>query len=826
MPNPTTFKARRPATAPRKTAPSPATARQQTTAAAITHGRPDPVADSHAAVSNASLALAMQAAPPPAGGVPPLDPVRMLRTGQDIAGNAAVAGFATRSIPVSGPPARSGPVPLIVPPGPKPKGNPGLWERFTGAVGGALDWGMEHIIAPLRRLVARAGATLMRFKDGIVTAYTDANISGWDWVTLWHVPVKMFFAQRRKMGDEAVAEERRQRAAAAAERGIPPDRVEPGPVERMDGILDGMESMAEGVMGVQNEILEGAILGDFKEDPSIWNTVGQIAMGFVPYAGQVADARDTIAAVIKLHKSGWKDPYEWINLVLTLIAWVPGIGDIVKGAGKGLLRLIRGSGGGFLRQGRRLWSALFKHGGRLLDKARKFGRRLVAGIRGFGGRLLGWVDGLGRQLTRTADRIAGGVRDLVTGAFRKVDGIITTVRTKANEFLDAAQGFLRRVPGAVRGLADRAINALRSAIDNVLGLVRRVVDAGRRLMNRLIEAITNLVRKALELASDAMKWAARTVKDLIDRAITAARDALAAGRRIANDIWNRGRAAIRSLTEKAKRFIKDKVIKFVRDLWTRIKNRFVSFFKRKWEELKRRFRGKDPKKDKPDAHRNKLAELPRALAEARVIAETHDRQDSSIPVVIGALNVLKRRYRWIRSFVARPKPAPGAYSIHMMGSSNVVDPHYTTRPAKPLYWRPSFKTRKTPPDGAWYATDGGLDAHQLTNYQWDGHHVWPKYVGGPKAQPLMSVRSQIHQNIVHPGLHTTMATVAAPWGFTLVRNRTDRAFINHLHQNPRDRTTFAAAMIGYYASLNLITHPTIPPAAYTTGVSYSYTRLT
>src|SRR5215475_9407161 len=71
---------------------------------------PVPVADSHVAMSNASVARAMQAAPP-IGGAPRLDPKRMLLTGQDADGNASVAGFAQQTMPPAGPAIRSGPPP-------------------------------------------------------------------------------------------------------------------------------------------------------------------------------------------------------------------------------------------------------------------------------------------------------------------------------------------------------------------------------------------------------------------------------------------------------------------------------------------------------------------------------------------------------------------------------------------------------------------------------------------------------------------------------------------------------------------------------------------
>ena len=91
------------------------------------------------------------------------------------------------------------------------------------------------------------------------------------------------------------------------------------------------------------EILAGAVMGDFNEDPTGWNIVGQILVGFVPYAGQAADVRDTVAACKELDKD-YTSLWSWGNLVLTLIAWVPGLGDAVKWLGKGVMRWMRSAG--------------------------------------------------------------------------------------------------------------------------------------------------------------------------------------------------------------------------------------------------------------------------------------------------------------------------------------------------------------------------------------------------------------------------------------------------------------------------------------------------
>lgn len=73
--------------------------------------------------------------------------------------------------------------------------------------------------------------------------------------------------------------------------------------------------------------LEGAILGDFSDNQSWSRTGGQIAMGFVPIAGQIADARDTAAAIGQVWKG---EEGGWFNLGTAAIGWVPGFGDAIK----------------------------------------------------------------------------------------------------------------------------------------------------------------------------------------------------------------------------------------------------------------------------------------------------------------------------------------------------------------------------------------------------------------------------------------------------------------------------------------------------------------
>lgn len=64
------------------------------------------------------------------------------------------------------------------------------------------------------------------------------------------------------------------------------------------------------------------------EDDSWWKVIGQTLTGLVPYVGQVADARDTLAAIDGVWEG--KDG-SWANLGMAGIAWVPLVGDLAKG---------------------------------------------------------------------------------------------------------------------------------------------------------------------------------------------------------------------------------------------------------------------------------------------------------------------------------------------------------------------------------------------------------------------------------------------------------------------------------------------------------------
>lgn len=78
-------------------------------------------------------------------------------------------------------------------------------------------------------------------------------------------------------------------------------------------------------------VIEGAVQGDFSDNDSWSKLAGQVGVGFIPVAGQIADARDTGAAL----QGVWNgEDGAWGDLAMAGVAWIPGLGD----AAKGLLR--------------------------------------------------------------------------------------------------------------------------------------------------------------------------------------------------------------------------------------------------------------------------------------------------------------------------------------------------------------------------------------------------------------------------------------------------------------------------------------------------------
>jgi hypothetical protein len=86
------------------------------------------------------------------------------------------------------------------------------------------------------------------------------------------------------------------------------------------------------ILGEVEQFAVGAFFGDVVEDPSVTMTVGQIIIGCIPIVGQIADARDVVAGMYKMWKTGGKDGK--LQTMLAMVGFVPFFGDAVKSAKK------------------------------------------------------------------------------------------------------------------------------------------------------------------------------------------------------------------------------------------------------------------------------------------------------------------------------------------------------------------------------------------------------------------------------------------------------------------------------------------------------------
>lgn len=141
-----------------------------------------------------------------------------------------------------------------------------------------------------------------------------------------------------------------------------------------------------------------------------------------------------------------------------------------------------------------------------------------------------------------------------------------------------------------------------------------------------------------------------------------------------------------------------------------------------------------------------------------------------------------------------------------------------------LAWSPTTTVQKV------VASGGIVGALELCKgkaphgFFYVGHHVWPKFVGGPEEQPLMGIFGFVHISIIHPLLNGLLTTT-----FNITNHTTDPkniAFIARLRTDPALRAQVAAVLTGFYVSLNVQTVPPIDPRAYTPGIVTSLASLT
>lgn len=98
-------------------------------------------------------------------------------------------------------------------------------------------------------------------------------------------------------------------------------------------------------------LIDGAVYGSYSRNDSGSATLGQIGAGLIPGVGQLADARDTLAAYEKVRDGEAGGRFE---LGLALLGWIPLAGDwgknLLRGSKDSLFDFAAGSKNWFSRQ--------------------------------------------------------------------------------------------------------------------------------------------------------------------------------------------------------------------------------------------------------------------------------------------------------------------------------------------------------------------------------------------------------------------------------------------------------------------------------------------
>ena len=231
------------------------------------------------------------------------------------------------------------------------------------------------------------------------------------------------------------------------------------------------------------EWLWGMIKGDFDPDPEPSQIVATMGLGFVPVLGQLADLRDVIANVYLLSTNeGWKDTWRWIGLVVTLVAFVPGVGDVLKGCFRFAVRGLRGT---MSRAATELAQAFATLG---LGSPQK------------------WLDEV--DFGAVSSTVRGGLQDALratTDAFQATQAKLL----RSAEGADGARVWVRNAFGLSPGEPSRLtrnIAGTARALGDVVADLRRVEAEALQRLDDILDEMAEIVRRLVGGAEP--RWAA------------------------------------------------------------------------------------------------------------------------------------------------------------------------------------------------------------------------------------------------------------------------------------------------------------------------------
>src|SRR5690606_20666549 len=244
-------------------------------------------------------------------------------------------------------------------------------------------------------------------------------------------------------------------------------RSEPGAYGELDDFADVVTdtAAARSTEGI-GSFFEGAFAGDLSGNDSWSATTGQVAMGFVPIAGQLADIRDIAAAGSDVVQGG---EGAWARLGSAVVATIPGL-DFLKSGSRAGRQALRGASenavegvtkAGVKRVGKTLSKEAAARAAREIKALAAARREMLARMQ-----LLLMDEGLSEASKNAVRRARNALDDHLTpsdlaGALRDVHGL--PVRASGS---GRAWDHLGEVEDALKSL-DKAKKSLRRELERI-----------------------------------------------------------------------------------------------------------------------------------------------------------------------------------------------------------------------------------------------------------------------------------------------------------------------------------------------------------------------
>lgn len=448
-------------------------------------------------------------------------------------------------------------------------------------------WLSSNVVQPISNAATAGWNAVKQSGSDMWQAFKQTEFKWADLLMPSYFMFRMQRNQRKIAFDRNLAIQEAEQAKAVAEgRMTQAEADKPTFLEKVEQADQSIFSVGESIMDVPNQIVEGAVLGDFKENPSIWNTIGQVAIGFVPYAGQVADIRDATAAIIKLQKSGWKDPWEWFNLGLTVVGFIPGVGDAIKAVGKGSKGFIKKGVGFLAKHGGEIWNGIRKNIGPLMEGASKFGRNLLDQAGRIGRGMLDSAKNMGRSLLTSFSKGMAKAKGMLSSITNRVSGIGNRIKSVASGALGKAQGFLSKIGGRIVSGVSSAMSKARAVASKAADLVKSTFAKGKALFNRLKQGAVQKFNQAKTWAQETIQAGIAKGKALLTKAKTFAKQKYDQAVQGAKTLAKKAYTKTHDFVVGGMKRLKEGALRVGREYISPMKNAIQDWMGKKWQQVK------------------------------------------------------------------------------------------------------------------------------------------------------------------------------------------------------------------------------------------------